>query len=133
MRKRGAVLVIVLLSIFAAGVVVSKVLSDIEAKYNLLVDTPIRDIDLSKIGDGTYYGNYKAFPVTVEVRVTVAGHRILRIEVLRHVNGMGSSAEKIIDGVVGMQSLKVDVISGATYSSLVILKAIENALLGEVG
>jgi len=34
----------------------------------------------------------------------------------------------IVDSVIENQSLDVDAISGATYSSKVILKAIENAL-----
>jgi len=38
------------------------------------------------------------------------------------------AAELITDMVIDSQSLKVDVVSGATYSSKIILKAIENAL-----
>ncbi len=37
-------------------------------------------------------------------------------------------AEIITDKVIDTQSLQVDAISGATYSSKTILKAIENAL-----
>jgi uncharacterized protein with FMN-binding domain len=47
---------------------------------------------------------------------------------VKHVNGQGKPAEVITEKVIETQSLQVDVVSGATYSSKVILKAIENAL-----
>jgi uncharacterized protein with FMN-binding domain len=56
---------------------------------------------------------------------------IKKIEIVRHLNGQGKPAEVIPDRVIEMQSLDVDIISGATYSSKVILKAIENALINE--
>ncbi|WP_313562885.1 FMN-binding protein [Ruminiclostridium cellobioparum] len=40
----------------------------------------------------------------------------------------GAKAEAIVDKIISEQSVTVDVISGATNSSKVILKAVENAL-----
>jgi uncharacterized protein with FMN-binding domain len=37
--------------------------------------------------------------------------------------------EEITNDVIAQQSLEVDTVTGATYSSIVILKAIEQALL----
>ncbi|TYB94365.1 MAG: FMN-binding protein, partial [Kosmotoga sp.] len=51
------------------------------------------------------------------------------IELIEHNHGRGEAAEVIPEKVVEAQSLKVDIITSATYSSKVILKAIENALL----
>ena len=42
--------------------------------------------------------------------------------------GKGSQAEKIVNEVVNKQSLDVDLVSGATISSKVIIKSVENAL-----
>jgi uncharacterized protein with FMN-binding domain len=61
--------------------------------------------------------------------VTVKNHTIKKIELLKHKNGQGQGAEIIPDKVMEVQSLKVDSVSGATYSSKVILKAIQDALL----
>jgi uncharacterized protein with FMN-binding domain len=47
---------------------------------------------------------------------------------LKHVNGKGTAAESIPETVVEKQTLQVDSVSGATYSSKVILLAIETAL-----
>jgi len=88
----------------------------------------ISDIDLSKIEDGIYAGSCIAFPVSAEVEVTINNNKITNIELKKHSNGQGSQAEVIPDKVVKAQTLEVDIVSGATYSSKVILKAIENAL-----
>ncbi len=95
-----------------------------------LKDIKIRDIDLSSVSDGTYEGKYAVFPVSVIVNVTVRDHLITGIDLVKHVNGKGQAAESIPDQVIEEQSLDVDVVSGATYSSKVILLAIDDALQG---
>ena len=97
-------------------------------ELNALVKTPITDVDLSSIADGTYTGSYSAFPVKVTVEVQVSNHTITDIVITHHDNGQGKAAEGIVDDVIEAQSLDVDVISGATYSSKVILLAIVDAL-----
>lgn len=93
-----------------------------------LTTMEIQDVDLSKIEDGYYEGSYEVFPISVKVNVTVKNHGITDIIILKHTNGQGGSAEKITEHIIKSQSLKVDAISGATYSSKVIIKAVENAL-----
>jgi uncharacterized protein with FMN-binding domain len=100
----------------------------IESKLKNLANAEITEMDLSKTKDGIYSGSYNVFPIKVEVKVTVNNHAITKIELVKHVNGQGKPAEVITDKVIEAQSLQVDVVSGATYSSKVIIKAIENAL-----
>jgi uncharacterized protein with FMN-binding domain len=102
----------------------------IEKNLEELSTLSIGRVDLASVRDGTYEGGYKVFPVTVRVRVTVEDHRISDIQILEHIQGQGKSAEAITGEVIRKQSLQVDIISGATYSSKVILKAIEAALTG---
>lgn len=85
-------------------------------------------LDTTGIGDGTYVGEYNISPVFVSVEVTVRNQQIMDIVILEHQNGFGAKAESIVDDVLENQSLDVDVVSGATVSSNVILKAIESAL-----
>ncbi|NCC85175.1 MAG: FMN-binding protein [Clostridia bacterium] len=47
---------------------------------------------------------------------------------MKHVNGMGQAAEALPSQVVEAQTLQVDLVSGASFSSKVILLAIEDAL-----
>ncbi|MGC9311856.1 MAG: FMN-binding protein [Sediminispirochaetaceae bacterium] len=86
------------------------------------------DPQLQDLEDGLYTGEFEKGLVAAEVEVQVRDHAIEAIEILRHDNGRGRKAERIVDDVITRQSLQVDVISGATYSSKVILKAVENAL-----
>jgi uncharacterized protein with FMN-binding domain len=84
--------------------------------------------DLAAIDDGVYRGEARRFPVLVRVEVTVAGGRITAFEILKHRNGRGRAAEVLAAEVVARQTVEIDAVSGATYSSMVILKAGENAL-----
>lgn len=96
-----------------------------------LLSESVGAMDLGQIEDGNYKGDFKAFPVSVKVDVTVKDHRLVEISILEHVNGQGKGAESITEDVIEKQSLKVDTISGATYSSIAILKALEDALTNQ--
>jgi uncharacterized protein with FMN-binding domain len=87
--------------------------------------------DLVSIADGVYRGYYdlSSTPIEVTLDVGVQNRQITRIEIVQHrCSPVGKKAEKIIDPIIGRQSLDVDVIGGATASSKAILKAVENAL-----
>ncbi len=84
--------------------------------------------ELSKIPDGVYRGSAKVLPVIARVEVTVTGGRITGFRILRHLTGQGRAAEVLAEQVVEKQTIEIDAVSGATYSSKVILKAGENAL-----
>jgi len=43
-------------------------------------------------------------------------------------NGRGKPAEAVLDNIIKEQKIKVDAVSGATNSSIVLEKAVENAL-----
>jgi len=93
-----------------------------------LTKVEIGSPDLGKAADGAWKGYYDGKLVKVEVEIEVASHRIESIRILKHECGKGKPAERIVDSVVAAQSLQVDSVSGATYSSKCILKAIEVAL-----
>jgi len=83
---------------------------------------------IGELRDGVFEGRAFHFPVKVRVSVTILAGRIQGIELLQHFNGRGKAAEAIIPVIEKRQSLDVDVISGATHSSLTILAAVEDAL-----
>lgn len=87
----------------------------------------ITSINLENISDGTYIGECDVDFIYAKVSVTVQNNRIIDIQLLEHKNGKGQPAEIIINDIIQNQSLEVDVVSGATNSSKVIKKAIENA------
>ncbi len=93
-----------------------------------IADISITDADLSKIPNGSYKGSYDAIMVAATVNVDVKDHKITNITLINHKNDKGNKAEKIVMDIQNAQSLKVDTVSGATNSSKVILKAVQNAL-----
>ncbi|MFW9997526.1 MAG: FMN-binding protein [Candidatus Odinarchaeota archaeon] len=64
-----------------------------------------------------------------EVEVTVRDGVVTRIDVIRHINMMGGEATPVIPRrIISAQSTKVDVVSGATGSSVALMQAVQNAL-----
>lgn len=104
-------------------------LAKVEGNLKQLALSEIADVNLAAAEDGIYFGSYSAFPVSAEVRVTIKNHFIVDIKLVKHNNGQGQDAEIIPEKVMEAQSLKVDSLLGATYSSKVILKAIQDATL----
>lgn len=83
---------------------------------------------LGQVKDGVYVGKAKAFPVKVTVEVKVAGGKMEDIKITEHFNGRGKPAEAIVPRILERQSLDVDVVAGATWSSVTILMAVADAL-----
>lgn len=99
------------------------------ANYKKAVkETTFRDISISNIPDGIYIGEYDVNFIYAKVKVTVQNRTITGIELLEHKNGHGKPAETIIDRIIEEQKINVDAVSGATNSSIVIKKAVENAI-----
>ncbi|MBE3577024.1 MAG: hypothetical protein IMX00_04970 [Limnochordales bacterium] len=49
----------------------------------------VSPLDLTMVADGEYEGEYDGGLVKARVRVTVAGHRITELTILRHDTGLG--------------------------------------------
>ena len=126
LKKIGLVVLVIIIII---GVGFTIFMKKTDENFKALLATSIQDVDLTALSDGFYTGAYSVFPIDVVVTVEVKTQKIVNITLDKHVNGQGKPAEVIIDSVISQQSLDVDTISGATYSSKVILKAIEKALV----
>lgn len=119
-----SLLVLMSIGIFAGGIYL-KSISDYKAKVAALT---FDEIDLTKVEDGIYEGQCDTGIVRARVQVTVRNHRLESIDLLEHENGRGTPAEAILDQMVQDQTTAVDAVSGATCSSKVIRKAVENAI-----
>ena len=93
-------------------------------------ETTFSSLDISSITDGVYVGEYDVDFVYAKVEVTVQNGSITNIDILEHKNGRGKPAEIVADKIIEEQKIDVDAVSGATNSSTVIKKAVENALKG---
>lgn len=123
-----AITAVLIVGVMGYGV---KYLSGIRRYKDFVNRIEIQNVDLSKLSDGKYTGKCDAEVISAEVEITVNDNKIEDIELLNHKNERGKPAESVVDEVVKEQKITVDTVSGATNSSKVILKAIENALEGK--
>ena len=98
------------------------------ADYNQAVkETTFDEINISDVSDGVYIGEYDVNFIYAKVEVTVQNGEITDIIILEHRHEHGKAAETVINEIVDEQRIDVDAVSGATNSSIVIKKAVENA------
>ncbi len=114
-----------LLAGFVLGILYLKSVADYRQAVR---ETIFEDINISDTPDGVYVGEYDVDFIYAKVEVTVQNGEITNINILEYRNERGKTAEVIADSIVDEQKIDVDAISGATNSSTVIKKAVENAL-----
>lgn len=85
------------------------------------------------LADGVYKGSATGYRGSVTVAVTILDKKIVSIDILSASDDEAffNRAKGVIDRIISLQSLDVDVVSGATYSSNGIIGAVKNALTGE--
>ena len=128
MKGKKIIIIVVAAILLIGGFYGGKYLSDLSTYRRQVAAIEIGTIAMDKIPDGTYRGSFDTVWVGAVVEVTVKDHRIVEID-LQHRHDQGQAAEVIPNRVIAAQSLDVDMVSGATNSCLIILKAVENALL----
>ncbi len=130
--SRKGILLFTAIFLFLIGLAFTAVYLKSVADYKRAVkETTFSNLDISDVPDGVYVGEYDVDFVYAKVEVTVQNGVITNIDILEHKNGRGKPAEIVIDRIIEEQKIDVDAVSGATNSSTVIKKAVENALKGE--
>ncbi len=126
-KKKTVLFVIMFLLLvgLVGGIIYLKSVADYKQAVK---ETTFEDINISDIPDGVYVGEYDVDFIYAKVEVTVQNGEITNINILEHRHERGKTAEVITDSIVDEQKIDVDAISGATNSSTVIKKAVENAL-----
>lgn len=83
--------------------------------------------------DGVYKGTGTGYAGEITVAVQIQDKEIVSIDILSSSDDAAffNRAKAVIDHIIEKQSLDVDVVSGATYSSNGIISAVKNALTGE--
>ncbi|HCX79239.1 MAG TPA: hypothetical protein DG577_07490 [Firmicutes bacterium] len=104
---------------------------DALAEFGGQADVPI---DISSLLPGKYTGTARGFSSDITVEVTVAGGKITEITIISQddtAEVSGPAFAAIIAAIKQEQSLDVDLVSGATYSSEGLVEAVKNALRSE--
>ena len=84
----------------------------------------------AQLQDGVYEGRAQGFKGEIQVSVTVENGKVTDIEITKENDTPNyfKRAKTVIEEIINKQSLNVDAVSGATYSSAGILNAVNNAL-----
>ena len=98
------------------------------AKKSIREFDEIKAVDIAKVADGIYRGNYDTVLVKVTLEAIVENHKLMDIKIIRHENGKGKKTEAIVKQMIAENSTEADVIAGATMSSKVIRAALIYAL-----
>lgn len=83
--------------------------------------------------DGVYKGTGTGYAGEITVAVQIKDKQIVAIDILSSSDDAAffKRAQAVIDKIIEGQTLDVDTVSGATYSSRGIISAVKNALTGE--
>lgn len=126
-KTKVIVTVIILVVLIAAGAF-AVFMVNVNAYQKKIQTMEFSEVDISQIADGGYTGECDVKLIYAKVQVTVTNGKMTSIELLEHKNGKGKVAESIVDHMIEQNKIDVDAVSGATNSSQVIKKAVENAL-----
>ena len=128
--KKKIISVIILLLLLIGLICGAVYLKKVADYKRAVVETTIGEIDIADVSDGIYIGEYDVNFIYAKVEVTVEEGEIVSINILEHRHERGKAAETVIEKIIEEQKIDVDAVSGATNSSTVIKKAVENALKG---
>ena len=128
--KKKIISFIILLLLLIGLICGAVYLKNVADYKRAVVETTIGEIDIADVSDGIYIGEYDVNFIYAKVEVTVEDGEIVSINILEHRHERGKAAETVIEKIIEEQKIDVDAVSGATNSSTVIKKAVENALKG---
>lgn len=127
-RHRRVIIIIMVILAMAVSFLLFSYLERINRYKKAVQQLAYSEIMVSQIPDGTYVGEFDADIISAMVRVVVKDGRITDIVLLEHKQERGTAGEAVLESIIEEQRINVDTVSGATNSSKVIKKAVENAL-----
>lgn len=127
MKKAGKILlgIVIFIGILVIGISIF-MKNEISQTSKRLDEVAI--VNLADVADGIYEGIEETTLVKVTVKVEVKDHKLTDIQLIRHDNGKGQSAEAMIPEMLRENTSEVDEVSGATMSSKTIRAAVRKAL-----
>jgi uncharacterized protein with FMN-binding domain len=127
--KMTAIVVLIIIGIFAVFLGVTIPIASIG--LNEIKEMEISDIDISKLSDGIYIGEFKKGRWSYSVKIHIQGRSVRQIELTdAKMAAFKKINHEIMTRVILKNSINVDTYTGATVTSKAFLKAMENALKG---
>jgi uncharacterized protein with FMN-binding domain len=122
------VAILVLGALVAAAAVFGARFAASQSRFDAIIaETAPRGAAFTSLSDGTRRATVEEGEVSATVEITIAGGSITGLRLVEGRNVEQSVADAVFAAVEGSQSSAIDAVSGATASSNVLLKAIEEA------
>ena len=100
-----------------------------QEEHSGVTAAPAEKVDLTDVPDGTYRGEFNLKDELIyDVYVTIEAQQISRIEVDSEDLAFVKKPAELFERVIQAQSVEVDAVSGASASSMILLRAIKDAL-----
>ncbi len=129
MKKYQKIVGLILIPIILAAIIFLVYMAlKLKQEEQQLQAIKIENIDIKSVKSGEYIGTCFLELKKAKVRVVVEDGIITEIEVIEHTHGPGRGVYEIAKEIIRKQNLDVDAVSGATKSSIVMRRAVENAL-----
>ena len=123
---KGCILIIIAVFVVAAS---SSGYVSAQEEQSGVTAEPLEKVDLTDVPDGTYRGEFNLKDeVIYDVYVTIEAEQISRIEVDSEDLAFLKKPAELITRVIQAQSVEVDAVTGASASSMILLRAIKDAL-----
>lgn len=127
-NMRKIILAVLAVALAVGGIFLGRYLFSVQAYKQEVAQITYANRDAEGVPDGTYQGECDVKFIRARVEVSVVSGKIQTIRLLEHFTDQGAAAEGIEQVIVQQQRVDVDAVSGATNSSGVIKKAVDNAL-----
>lgn len=90
----------------------------------------VDEVKSSSIKDGEYFGGSVGFNGPIKVKTTIEEGKIKGIELVENYESFGvqRAIETIVNDIVEHQSIKCDVVTGATFATRAVLTSVEKSL-----
>lgn len=125
---KGKIILVIVIVFVIGALILLNYLNSFKKYQNNISNINFVNINASDVPDGSYIGEYDVKFIYAKVNVSVKDGKIIDIELVEHRNERGENAENIKEYIIEQQKINVDVIAGATNSSQVIKKAVDNAI-----
>ena len=115
---------IALLFIFLFFIVLVNSSVDFDELNDLTFEMP----DLTNVDDGTYYGTYEMYPMSVDIHLVINDHQITDVIMISHSLFFEEEALNIKNQIINTESFQVDFDENHLYSEKILILAIINAI-----
>ena len=128
-RKKGRIWKVLLGILAVMLIIVGGFFTFVLGGKEKAINLELENVALKTIPDGVYEGSYNGMRWSNTVAVTVEGHQITDIDVVKsQVFIKPETVDTLTQGVISEQHLDIDAVSSATADSHAFLAAVEDAL-----